>query len=504
MFAKVVGLLALCLPLVQGGGASTALIERAGPNLKTLLSEPGRKWCPGTQVFFPGQKNYASLTTQRWSIYEAPSYLAAIKPACVADVQKVVQLCAELNIPFLPTGGGHGYSTSFGKLKNGLSLDLGAFKQVTVDKTAKTATIGGAATFGDVFDPLYAAGFEIPTGSCTCVGFLGGTLGGGVGRYQGIHGLIIDNLLSLQMITAAGKLITVSATENTELFWGMRGAGFNYGVVVNATYKVHPLTNGGEVQVVDLIFTREQNETFFKTLASLQGTLPPELALLTYVDWNATYNGTVAILDVSYPGPKDKFLQLVKPFTDLKPAYTEFQTLPWNRLLRQLGFQLNDLVCIKEQQHSMYSVGTKNLSSPDYISAFAKYDQLFADYPDTRLSTLEIEVFPTQAVVAVAHDSTAYPWRDIEAQVMIQMSFTGSPTSPGANAANKVAQELRTAFSKTSGYDQLEIYVSYAHGDEDPAAWYGKDKLPRLIELKKKWDPKDIFRYDNPLPSSYP
>ncbi|KAL8833381.1 MAG: hypothetical protein Q9176_008009, partial [Flavoplaca citrina] len=142
-----------------------------------------------------------------------------------------VQLCAELNIPFLPTGGGHGYSTSFGKLKNGLSLDLGASKQVTVDKIAKTATIGGAATFGDVFDPLYAAAFETPTGSCTCVG----TLAGGVGRYQAIHGLIIDNLLSLQMITAAGKLITVSATENTEIFWGMRGAGFNYGVEVNAT-----------------------------------------------------------------------------------------------------------------------------------------------------------------------------------------------------------------------------------------------------------------------------
>ncbi|KAL8833380.1 MAG: hypothetical protein Q9176_008008 [Flavoplaca citrina] len=141
----------------------------------------------------------------------------------------------------------------------------------------------------------------------------------------------------------------------------------------------------------------------------------------------------------------------------------------------------------------MYSVGTKNLSSPDYIGAFAKYDQLFADHPDTRLSTFEIEVFPTQAVVAVAYDSTAYPWRDIEAQVMIQMSLTGRPTSPGANAANKVAQELPQPSAKLR-----EIYVSYAPGDEDPAAWYGKDKLPRLIELKKKWDPKDIFRYDNP------
>ena len=131
------------------------------------------------------------------------------------------------------------------------------------------------------------------------VKFLGGTLGGGVGRYQGIHGLIIDNLLSLQMVTAAGNLITVSATENAELFWGMRGAGFNYGVVVNATYKLHPLTNGGEVQVVDLIFTREQNETFFKTLASFQGTLPPELALLTYGAWNATYNGVSSTCSAS-------------------------------------------------------------------------------------------------------------------------------------------------------------------------------------------------------------
>ncbi|KAL9005330.1 MAG: hypothetical protein Q9188_001894 [Gyalolechia gomerana] len=504
MLGKITCLLALSLPMVLGGGASTALIGRAGSNLKALLSEPGRKWCSGTQVFFPGQANYTALTTQRWTSYEAPSYLASIKPSCVEDVQKIVKLCAERNIPFLATGGGHGYSTSFGKLDDGLELDLGSFKAISIDKAAKTMTVGGAVTFGEVYDPLYAAGFEIPTGSCTCVGFLGGTLGGGVGRYQGLHGLIIDNLLTLQMVTAAGKLITVSATENAELFWGMRGAGFNYGVVINATYTVSPLTNGGEVQVVDFIFSKEQNEPFFKTLASLSGTLPPEMALLTYVDYNATYNGTTAILDISYPGPKDKFLELVKPFSDLKPAYTEFQTVPWNRLLRQLGFQLNDLVCIKEMQHSMYSVATKNLSSPDYIAAFAAYDKLYADYPDTRGSTLEIEFFPTQAVVAVPLDSTAYPWRDVEAQVMIQMSFTGSPTSPAANAANKLAQDLRTAFTKTSGYDELEIYVSYAHGDEDPASWYGKDKLPRLIELKKEWDPKDVFRYDNPLPSKYP
>ena len=121
--------------------------------------------------------------------------------------------------------------------------------------------------------------------------FVGGTLGGGVGRYQGIHGLIVDNLISMQVVTAAGKLTTVSAEENSDLFWGMRGAGMNFGVVTEAKYKASPLTNGGQVQVVDFIFTKDQAESYFKTFAALSGTLPPELALLSYVDYNATYGG---------------------------------------------------------------------------------------------------------------------------------------------------------------------------------------------------------------------
>ena len=135
------------------------------------------------------------------------------------------------------------------------------------------------------------------TGSCTCVGFVGGTLGGGVGRYQGIHGLIIDNLLSVNLITAAGDQITVSATENSDLFWGIRGAGMNFGVITSATYKVADLTNSGQVQDADFVFTASQNVSFFNALASLQGTLPPELSLLTYVDYNATNGG------VSYDPP---------------------------------------------------------------------------------------------------------------------------------------------------------------------------------------------------------
>ena len=194
------------------------------------------------------------------------------------------------------------------------------------------------------------------------------------------------------------------------------------------------------------------------------------------------------------------FMELIKVFTDLKPAVQVINTIPWNRLLVDTGFGLGAGVCVKGMQHSMYSVATKQLSAPDYIDAFRKYKDLYDQYPETRASTLEIEVFPHQAVVAVPLDSTAYPWRDVEAQVMIQMQFTGSPTGPAAEAANAVAKELRTAFTKTSGYDQLQIYISYAHGDEDPASYYGADKLEKLVPLKKKWDPKNVFRYYNSIP----
>ena len=113
-------------------------------------------------------------------------------------------------------------------------------------------------------------------------------MGAGVGRYQGIHGLIIDSLLSVNLVTAAGNLVTASATQNPDLFWGIRGAGMNFGVVTSATYQVYDLTNGGEVQDADMIFLAPQNVSYFNTLASLSGKLPPELSLINYVAYNAT------------------------------------------------------------------------------------------------------------------------------------------------------------------------------------------------------------------------
>ena len=90
MLVRSIGLLGLGASTVLAGSVSKDLVERTTPDVKSLLAQPQNKWCKGTQVFFPGMVNYANLTTQRWTSFEAPSYVASIKPSCADDVAKVV------------------------------------------------------------------------------------------------------------------------------------------------------------------------------------------------------------------------------------------------------------------------------------------------------------------------------------------------------------------------------------------------------------------------------
>ena len=128
-------------------------------------------------------------------------------------------------------------------------------------------------------------------------------MGAGVGRYQGIHGLIIDSLLSVQLVTADGKLITASASQNPDLFWGFRGAGMNFGVVVSATYRIYDLTNGGQVQDADFVFLASQNESFYRTFASLQDTLPPELSLIAFNVYNTNISSVSPVCHYLFRSP---------------------------------------------------------------------------------------------------------------------------------------------------------------------------------------------------------
>ena len=138
-------------------------------------------------------------------------------------------------------------------------------------------------------------------GSCFYMGMVGATLNGGIGRFQGLHGLMADNLLSLRMVTGQGEIVTVSAHEHPDLFWGLRGAGTNFGVILEATYRVSNLTNKGLVMNADMVFPASANTSYFETLATYQGTLSPELSLFTLIDYNMTHGGVSHITSPRQP-----------------------------------------------------------------------------------------------------------------------------------------------------------------------------------------------------------
>lgn len=119
------------------------------------------------------------------------------------------------------------------------------------------------------------------------MGLVGATLGAGVGRFQGIYGLVIDALLSVRLVRAKGKIITASATEHADLFWGLRGAGANFGVILSATYKITDHSNGGNVMSADLIFPARANHSHFNMMKNFQDKLPAELALFTTIFFGA-------------------------------------------------------------------------------------------------------------------------------------------------------------------------------------------------------------------------
>ena len=119
---------------------------------------------------------------------------------------------------------------------------------------------------------------------------LGATLGGGVGRYNGLDGMILDSLLGVRMVTASGDIVVASTSENADLFWGIRGAGFNYGVIVSAEYQVYNLTSS-LVMNADMVFSVSQNETIFNFLKSYETSLPAELAIILLGGFNEAYGG---------------------------------------------------------------------------------------------------------------------------------------------------------------------------------------------------------------------
>ncbi|KAK1248864.1 hypothetical protein MKX08_007084 [Trichoderma sp. CBMAI-0020] len=442
-----------------------------------------------TEIILPSDAAWNTSVEQRWTIFAPPTYLGAIKPATEQDVAKVVQISVSNGIPFMATGAGHGASVTLETFKNGIDIDLGNFNTVTVDEKNSLVTIGGSAQFQQVYDPLFAAGKEFPTGGGPCVGVLGATLGGGVTRLMGVHGMVVDLLQSVNIVTADGKLLTASETENSDLFWAVRGAGHNFGIITSATFTAPSLSNNGQYLNADFAFPASANRSFFEAVEALNDNLPAELALQITVT-----PGPGITFNAVYFGAKADGMALLQPFLDLPSTKQNISVVPWNELPNVQDFGTDFGTCNKNSETDFYGMGLKNINAATYGNFFDELAEFYTQHPT--ISPIWVtQRYSTKKALTVPENATAYAHRDLGAHQLFITSVT-NPTD--ADTLSTFMKNARNEFQETAGTSELSIYVNYAHGDEGPAVWYG-DNLPRLQQLKKKWDPHGRFNSYNPI-----
>lgn len=210
-----------------------------------------------------------------------------------------VKIASDSSIPFLTSGGGHGVSIQMADVQNGIQVDLAKFNTVLFDVETGLLTVGGATKFSQLIKPLDDAGAQFrkcnhckfpqdsteadrsstALGTAYCVGVVGATLGAGVSSSQGYAGLLADLLHEVQIVTASGDVVNASRSSHPDLFWALRGAGSNFGIVTSATFRVPPTINDGNVTNANYMFPADKALGVYKYLASLDDEMPAELAL---------------------------------------------------------------------------------------------------------------------------------------------------------------------------------------------------------------------------------
>ncbi|KAF6223377.1 hypothetical protein HO133_000219 [Letharia lupina] len=433
------------------------------------------------------------------------------------------------NISFLGTGGGHGYSATLDTVENGIEIDLGHFNTVSIDKDANTMTVGGSVHFANITGLLYDAGKEFrlftEVGSCSCVGLVGASLGGGVGPYGGLHGLQLDALQSVRMVTGTGSLVNVSATSHPDLWWGMRGAGFNFGIVTSATYQVYTFTNNGQAMSADFRFHASQNASLYEFARSYTGKLPDAFSIDIAIAYNEAFGGTYLFANFIYAGPLEEGMALIQPIIELGPFDQNITMIPWKDIETSSKFGIDALACIKGNFHSVWGLNLYQIDVPTLIDAVSYMDTVYAQYPDFREAFLAIDMYASRVIESVPDDATAYPYRNAVARLWVTFFLTppiptkelttvspnlslldvGFPNSSFATAASQVGRDARSLFVPTSGAStsNIEVYVHYGHGDEGQLGWYTERKLPRLNALKNEYDPNKLFSHYNALEATY-
>jgi FAD/FMN-containing dehydrogenase len=433
---------------------------------------------PGDALYDPARITFNGMVDRR------PHVIA--RPLDVDDVAAAVAYAVEADLPIAVRGGGHsvaGHCIGEGSVV----IDLRLQRSVTVDPDARTATCGGGALWEDLDPPCLRHGLATPGGTFGDTGVAGLTLGGGIGWIMRRHGLSVDMLRRVDLVTADGELVKASADENEELFWGVRGAGANFGIVTEFEFDLAPV--GPTILAGPIFWKMEDSPEVLRFYRDWAGNAPDELMSivihrkappLPFVP-EELHGQPVVMVIPCWVGDLEEGEKFIKP-------------------MREFGNAVAD-VCTQKPY-----LAHQSMFDPSFVPGRWYYFRAF-DVPELTDEMIDITVdyslrikspltsFPIWqmggAVSRVGENDTAFGGR--------QAAFTyniGCSTE-NAEGFDEERQWVRDFYSALEEW-QTSVYVNFLSGEEEGEARvraaYGEAKYDRLKALKRKWDPDNYFR----------
>jgi len=245
-----------------------------------ITQELGPSLSRETRLLLPSDIDFQPVG-QRWNVHYPIEYAAIVDASSEEDVATAVKYANSKSIPFLAFNGTHGAQLPLLNFKNGIGITTGAMKSLKINEAdgGKTAWIKGSWLSGHLRDELFKLGKRTTMGSCDSTGIIGPMLGGGHGFLQGQYGLLADQIVELRVVLADGSIVTVSEEENKDLFWAMRGAGHNFGIVTAVRYKVYDVPKDDEWSHGMTVFKATQLEDLVPVFNGILKNQPAELAI---------------------------------------------------------------------------------------------------------------------------------------------------------------------------------------------------------------------------------
>ncbi len=456
--------------IVTNSGSDTMLREAVIEDFKAGLR--GELLCPGDDGYDDARTVWNAMIDKR------PGLI--VRCAGVADVINSVSLARSNNLLVAVRGGGHNVAGT-AVCDGGIMIDLSAMKGLRVDPTARTARAEPGLTWGEFDRETQAFGLATPGGQISTTGIAGVTLGGGWGWLSRKYGLAADNLLSADIVTADGNFVTASATENADLFWGLRGGGGNFGVVTSFEYRLHPV--GPTLLAGMVVHPYDKAKEVLGFYQEFTSNMPDELACHAALMSSPEGDPIVALV-ACYNGPIEEGERVLRPLREFGP--------PMADMIGPMAYTQ-----VQAMLDAPYPPGLQDYWKSNFMTELTSdaIDTLVAycaDRPSPMCHVL-IEGILGGAVSRIGQEESAFNHRDV-VYSFLSLGVCADPAESG-----KCIQWARDVWEAMRPFTTEDVYVNYLGQEADEGAdrvnaAYGPEKYERLVALKNKYDPTNLFR----------